>query len=622
MELPRRERGDELLRVGEMARLRLRLRKLAPQHDLVTVIACAFDHRTRMLPFIYSDTRMAPAGVRAIGSAMVDAGFEKTRIVLQQWNRNFRPSAMQLDGRMPDLFMVSTMGLHLGQAMAMIRDAQGIAAPQRPLIIAGGPQARYQPDDLFSGNPANPASADVVVTGEEYVLLSLLEIILALRATGESMRSAFFRARDAGALDDIPGLVFGRGGRGQEGGMSEEMVDTGIQRLLGNLDELPDSALGYALLEAPSRHATLAVRALPASRVAWLTPISSIVMTYGCKFSCPYCPIPGYNQRQYRTKSGERIAEEMWRLSRRFGLRHFFGCDDNFFNDEKHTMDIVETLAKSVFKGTPLSKKIRWYTEVTVHDTIKMKPHLPAIRATGCRALWLGVEDMTAALVKKGQSVNTTIEAFTALRTAGICPMPMMMHHDSQPLYSRGSNYGLLNQVRLLRQAGAPTLQVLMITPSAGSKLYESTFASGQVFGTVGGRPVEAYMYDGNHVIASQLRHPWKKQLNLLLTYLYFYNPLWFVLAILRFRRGNKLGHRPALLQVFGMLGLMHTIQRTFGWGLRLGFCKIERLTAPPRMPLPMRSVNGGPAAHDNTVSKAPPLEFHQVRIAESAVRC
>src|SRR2546421_5484911 len=116
MELPRRSRGDELLRPGQLASLRLRLRQIAARHDLVSVIACAFDHRTRMLPFIYSDTRMAPAGVRSIGSAMVDAGFTKTRIVLQQWNRNFQPSRMQLDGRIPDLFMVSTMGLHLGQA--------------------------------------------------------------------------------------------------------------------------------------------------------------------------------------------------------------------------------------------------------------------------------------------------------------------------------------------------------------------------------------------------------------------------------------------------------------------------------------------------------------------------
>src|SRR3982750_4219881 len=145
MELPRRTRGDELLKPGELTALRARLRMAAPKHDLPTGIACAFDHRTRMLPFIFADTRMAPAGVRAIGSAMVDAGFERTRIVLQQWNRNFRPSRMQLDGRVPDLFMVSSMGMHSGRAMELIADARRIDAAHRPLIIAGGSHAVYQP---------------------------------------------------------------------------------------------------------------------------------------------------------------------------------------------------------------------------------------------------------------------------------------------------------------------------------------------------------------------------------------------------------------------------------------------------------------------------------------------
>src|SRR6185295_188521 len=112
-------------------------------------------------------------------------------------------------------------------------------------------------------------------------------------------------------LDDIPGLIYARG---EQDGVAEELVDTGIQRLLGNLDELPDPVLGYRLLEAPSRNSTLASRAVTARRVQWLSPISSIILTYGCQFACPYCPIPGYNQRQYRTKSGERIAEEMWSL--------------------------------------------------------------------------------------------------------------------------------------------------------------------------------------------------------------------------------------------------------------------------------------------------------------------
>ena len=52
MERPCRGRGDELLKPGEMNGLRARLRSVAAEHDLATVITCAFDHRTRMLPFV------------------------------------------------------------------------------------------------------------------------------------------------------------------------------------------------------------------------------------------------------------------------------------------------------------------------------------------------------------------------------------------------------------------------------------------------------------------------------------------------------------------------------------------------------------------------------------------
>lgn len=67
---------------------------------------------------------MRPSPLRAIGSAMADAGFDKTRSVLQQWNRNFHRSQMQLDGKIPDLFMVSSMSLHSQEYMDLIRDTQ------------------------------------------------------------------------------------------------------------------------------------------------------------------------------------------------------------------------------------------------------------------------------------------------------------------------------------------------------------------------------------------------------------------------------------------------------------------------------------------------------------------
>src|SRR3712207_9108080 len=103
--------------------------------------------------------------------------------------------------------------------------------------------------------------------------------------------------------------------------------------------------------------------------------------------------------------------------------------------------------------------------------------------------------------------------------------MPMMMHHDSQPLYSRGSNYGLLNQIRLLRKAGAVSLQVLMMTPSAGTKLYEGTFTGGMVISRVGGREVRPHMYEGNYVGAPAHRRPRRKQPHLLAGDLFFFNP-------------------------------------------------------------------------------------------------
>lgn len=606
MELPRRARGDELLRPGALLDLRLRLRVLSERHDLTSVIACAFDHRTRMLPFIFADTRMAPAGVRAIGSALVDAGFSKTRIVLQQWNRNFQPARMKLDGRVPDLFMVSSMGMHCQQAMALIRDASRIDEAQRPLIIAGGPAAVYTPFTFFSADPANPASADVVVTGEEYVLLSLLEAVLSVRAQGESMRSAFARARQQGVLDDIPGLVYPVLDRNHR---PMELINTGVQRLLGDLDELPSPVLGYQLLEAPSRGTELASAALPANRVRRYSPISSVVLTFGCKFACPYCPIPAYNQRQHRLKSGARIAEELDQLQQTYGLRYFFGADDNFFNDHQRTLDIVNTLATAEPEGRPLRSRVRWFTEVTVHDTLKLREHLPLVRRAGCRGLWLGVEDMTATLVKKGQSADKTIEAFRLLCAAGIGPNPMMMHHDSQPLLSRRGNYGILNQVNQLRKAGAVSVQVLMLVPANGSNLFNGTYESGQAFESVAGRPVEPWMHDGNYVIASHAPRPWVKQVNLMLAYLSFYNPLAFLASLLR---RKKLGLRPAGMQLVGMLGLTQNVRRTLGWTFRLATGRFRRSTQPPASPLPVRSLPDSPAAESTT----PPRSYVQLAVS------
>lgn len=627
MELPRRERGDELLRAGEMVELRRRLRHLTPQHDLTTVIACAFDHRTRMLPFLYADMHMVPAGVRAIGSAMADIGCDRTRIVLQQWNRQFRPSQMQLDGRVPDLFMVSSMWMHSAECEALIRDAQRIDPAHRPLIIAGGSKTIYEPWSVFSDNPVDPWGADVAVTGEEFVLLELLEVLLTERAGREPLRQTFERCRDDGALDGVSGLVYARTDRH---GIPCELVDTGIQRLLGDFDELPHPVLGYRLLEPPSRHSTLSATALPANRVRHHGRIASLVLTQGCRFSCPYCPIPAYHQRQLRGKSPERIVEEFERLNEEYGFAIFFGTDDNFFSDDQRAIAIGEALSRS-----KLRSRVYWATEATVHDTLKVREHLPTMRQAGLVALWMGVEDISGELVRKGQNEDKTLTALHLLRDHGIMPITMMMHFDNQPLFTLRGQRGLLNQLGLLRQAGAPYMQVLMLSPSPGSKSYEEMFTSGVAYESADGHEVEPRMTGGTYVVASQHPRPWQKQLNLLAANAYFFNPLRFLAALFRPRtkrvltadgeftetrpngRRRRQKHRveshfmDAGLQAFGMWGTILTCQRTLGWTWRLLRGRIQRHTTPPTSTIPMRDIHGDEASH--ALPGTPQAEVEQV---------
>jgi hypothetical protein len=579
-----------------------------------------------MLPFIYLDKTIAPAGARAIGAAMADIGCHKTRIVLQQWNRNFKPSHMRLDGRIPDILMVSSIYINSSQCEALVRDTCRIDPSHRPLIIAGGPEMWFAPWSVFSSDVNDPWGVDIAVTGEEYVLLSLLEVLLSVRAGNEPIRSAFQRARDSGALDGIPGLIYART---DAKGVPVELVDTGIQRLLGELDELPHPVLGYSLLEPPSELTTLAPKAIPADRVRKSTRIATIVMTQGCRFSCPFCPMPAYNQRQFRAKSGERIADEIDRIYSEYDIRLFFGTDDNFFADKQRALEIAETLARRVEAGSRPHCMVRWATEATIHDTLKMKDHLSLVRKAGLWALWLGVEDMSGNLVKKGQSADQTAEAFSLLRQSGIFPIPMLMHHDSQPLFSVGARHGLLNQLHSLRKAGAVYMQVLTLYPALGSKTYEEVFTSGLAYESVNGFPVKPAFHGGMYVVASRHPRPWVRQLNMLAAYVYFFNPLRFVAAILRSRSripladqkpwpppwtiGNlsrrrstmrrwkrKLGAHvgDAAMQLFGMAQLFPTIRRTIGWTLKLMLGDIKRYEKAPVSPIPMRGVDGGRASH------------------------
>jgi radical SAM superfamily enzyme YgiQ (UPF0313 family) len=472
----------------------------------------------------------------------------------------------------------------------MIADAYTLG-DERPFILAGGAKAIYEPWDFFGIDPQRKISADVACTGEEYVILELLERIMSHRGKKEHPRKTFHRLRRSGLLDDIPGLVFREG---DEKAPLGRLIDTGVQRMVQDLDELPHPIEALGLLEPPHRRHQMSARPVPVERLGRYGGIISLVTTHGCKFHCSYCPIPAYNQFTFRWKSPERLRDEIEVIANRTGIDYYFGTDDNFFNNRETVEETFTELAKGKFRGKPFRDSLVFGTEATEFDVYKNQDLLPLAREGALRAIWFGIEDMTAELVKKGQSPDKTRHLFEILNRQGICPMSMMMHHDGQPLVSRGNLYGLLNQVRFLRKSGSVSVQVTILTPSVGSKGYEETYEQGMVIARAGDQALQDYQYDGNHCIATEDAHPWRKQLNLYLGYASFYNPLNFVRAVSNWQ--DPLWSYRVMYQAYGMAGLARSVVQGWGWLKNLYQGPISKMDGLPARKLDMVKPQSTPA--------------------------
>ena len=95
-------------------------------------------------------------------------------------------------------------------------------------------------------------------------MLELLDRMMELRGPDEHPRKTFHRLRRAGLLNDIQGLVFREG---DEKAPLSNLIDTGMQRLVQDLDELPHAITGIALLEPPHSRRALSRKPLAMNRI-------------------------------------------------------------------------------------------------------------------------------------------------------------------------------------------------------------------------------------------------------------------------------------------------------------------------------------------------------------------
>jgi len=141
VELAVRKDSDRFVKQGAYGALQARLRRQSGKlAEIPTVVLSAFDRSTRLLPFLFYDTLMFPAGAGAIANALNQAGFARTRAVFQLWNPNFKLSRARFDGRAIEMLLISSMHINSQRAYDAISEAWSLepsghwslpAAPRR-----------------------------------------------------------------------------------------------------------------------------------------------------------------------------------------------------------------------------------------------------------------------------------------------------------------------------------------------------------------------------------------------------------------------------------------------------------------------------------------------------------
>ena len=353
-----------------------------------------------------------------------------------------------------------------------------------------------------------------------------------------------------------------------------------------DLDELPHPRVGLTLIEPGHRRETLAQRPIPQDKLHKIVRAISIVTTHGCRFGCPFCGISAYNQRTWRHKSPQRLADEFKVLREQFNVPCFFGADDNFFNHRPTTESILTAPAWTTYRIGGKTKNarqcIRFCTEATAADVYDNRDLIPLARDAGTWAIWFGIEDLAAKLVNKGQTPTKTTELFRLLDANEILPMAMVMYYDGQPLRTPGNDLtGLVNQAKFLFDHGAASYQCTLHSPAFGSREFAKTFHSGKVIKTAGGVRMQDRHYDGNHVVATSAPNPAHIQWNLWKAYFAFYNPA-ALAKLLSFKwHPRRLAWR-MLIQVLGFVSLAVTVFKSFPWLLNEASGRITYWNAVP----------------------------------------
>jgi len=142
-------------------------------------------------------------------------------------------------------------------------------------------------------------------------------------------------------------------------------------------------------------------------------PVTSMVTSRGCPFSCGFCSKEVFGS-VYRAQSPERVLAEIKELVGKFGIKEITFQDDTFTADRARVMKLC-----SLIKESGLDLTWSCMTRVDLVD----QELLAAMKEAGCFSIAFGIDgasDGACGIMRKGFGLGKAKDAVSTAQAAGI----------------------------------------------------------------------------------------------------------------------------------------------------------------------------------------------------------
>ena len=192
-----------------------------------------------------------------------------------------------------------------------------------------------------------------------------------------------------------------------------------------------------------------------------------IMTSRGCPFNCNFCSVTEMFGRGYRTKSVDRVIEEI----KSYNKNLLFFVDDHFVVNKKRTKELLDFL-----KNT--KSNIKWSCQLRT-EVSKDRELVAQMRDAGCDTVYVGFESINPKSLQemeKGQTVADIKRSVKVFRDYSINVHGMFMFgsdSDNKEIFKSTSDFCI--------ESGLSSVQYLILTPLPGTVFYKKIEKEGRL---------------------------------------------------------------------------------------------------------------------------------------------